>query len=173
MEWIAVLSIPAIILGVLWYGGYKKVKVYEAFMEGAGDGISTMLRIFPALLGLIVSVSMLRASSVFDLLARLVSPVTDKIGLPASLIPLMLMRPISGSGAMAVITDIFENLSPDSFEGLCASVIMGSTETTFYTIAVYYGAVGITKIRHTAKAALIADLVGMFGSVIAVRLILQ
>lgn len=173
MDWIAVLSIPAIILGVLWYGSYKKVKVYEAFMEGAGDGVSTLLRIFPALLGLIVSVSMLRASGVFDLLARIVSPVTDKIGLPAPLIPLMLMRPISGSGAMAVITDIFENFSPDSFTGLCASVMMGSTETTFYTIAVYYGAVGITKIRHTAKAALIADLVGMIGSVIAVRLILQ
>lgn len=172
MQLIGTLSIPSIILGILWYGLYKRVKVYEAFMEGAGDGISTLLKIFPSLLGLIVSVSMLRASGAFDLLARLCAPLTEKIGLPSPLLPLMLMRPISGSGAMAVITDIFKTHSPDSFTGLCASVMMGSTETTFYTIAVYYGAVGITKIRHTAKAAVIADLVGMFGSILTVRFIL-
>lgn len=173
MQYLGIISVPFIILSILWYGLHKKVKVYEAFMEGAGDGISTMFRIFPALLGLIVSITMLRTSGAFELLARMLSPVTNKIGLPSPLIPLMLMRPISGSGAMAVITDIFENFSPDSFTGLCASVMMGSTETTFYTISVYYGAVGITKIRHTAKAALIADLVGMIGSVLAVRFILQ
>ena len=172
MAIIGILCVPAMILGILVYGLVQKVPVYEVFMEGAKDGLSTMLKIFPALLGLIVSVGMLRASGVFEALTVLAKPITSLFGFPSELLPLMLMRPISGSGALAVITDIFENFSPDSFVGACASVMMGSTETTFYTIAVYYGAARITKIRHTVKAALIADLTGMLGAVIAVRLLL-
>ncbi len=173
MAIIGILCVPAMIVGILAYALYRKVKVYDAFMEGAREGMVTLFKIFPALLGLIVSVGMLRASGAFEWIVRLLNPFTSMLGFPSELIPLMLMRPISGSGAMAVITDIFQNYSPDSFVGKCASVMMGSTETTFYTIAIYYGSIGITKIRHTAKAALVADFVGMIGAVVAVHLILQ
>ena len=156
---------------ILGYGLVKRISVYDAFVEGAKEGLVTCFKIFPNLLGLICSVEMLRASGFLDILIKYTAKITDFTGIPAQTVPLMLMRPISGSGAMAIVTDLFKNYSPDSFAGLCASVMMGSTETTFYTIAVYYGAAGIKKIRHTAKAALIADFVGMIGSVVAVRLI--
>lgn len=173
MAIIGIICVPAMIVGILAYGLSQRVRVYDEFMDGAKEGLVTMVKIFPALLGLIVSVGMLRASGAFEWIVKMLNPLTSVLGFPSELIPLMLMRPISGSGAMAVITDLFQNYSPDSFVGKCASVMMGSTETTFYTIAIYYGSVGITKIRHTAKAALIADLVGMIGSCVAVRLILQ
>lgn len=172
MAYIGVLCVPLLIIGVLGFGLFKKIPVYDLFTEGAKEGLVTMFKIFPALLGLICSIEMLRASGALDILTNLISKVTERLNIPSETIPLMLMRPISGSGALAIVTDIFKNYSPDSFSGLCASVMMGSTETTFYTIAVYYGAVGITKIRHTAKAALIADAVGMIGSVIVVSILL-
>lgn len=170
---LGVLCVPILITVILGTGLLRRVNVYDAFVEGAKDGLVTLFKIFPSLLGLITSVAMLRASGALDLLCSFLKPITSALGVPSEVVPLMLMRPVSGSGALAVVTDIFKNLSPDSFAGLCASVMMGSTETTFYTIAVYYGSVGITKIRHTLKAALIADLVGMIGSVLAVRLFLM
>lgn len=172
MEYIGILCVPTLMVTILVSGLIKKVKIYDAFIEGAKEGAVTLYRIFPALIGLIASIEMLRASGTLDIITNMVNHFTKYIGIPAETIPLMLMRPISGSGAVAVATDIFKNNGPDSFAGLCASVMMGSTETTFYTIAIYYGSVGITKIRHTAKAALVADFVGMIGSVIAVRLLL-
>lgn len=172
MAYIGVLCVPLLIIGIVGFGLFKKIPVYDLFTEGAKEGLVTMFKIFPALLGLICSIEMLRASGALDILTNLISKVTGRLNIPSETIPLMLMRPISGSGALAIVTDIFKNYSPDSFPGLCASVMMGSTETTFYTIAVYYGAVGITKIRHTAKAALIADAVGMIGSVIVVSILL-
>lgn len=172
MAYIGVLCVPLLITGILGFGLFKKIPVYDLFTEGAKEGLVTMFKIFPALLGLICSIEMLRASGTLEILTNLISKVTGRLNIPSETIPLMLMRPISGSGALAIVTDIFKNYSPDSFSGLCASVMMGSTETTFYTIAVYYGAVGITKIRHTAKAALIADAVGMIGSVIVVSILL-
>ena len=159
-------------LTIIGYGIIKRVSVYDAFVDGAKEGLVTAIKVLPSLLGLIASVEMLRASGTLDFLMGLAGKLTEKIDFPVQTLPLMLMRPISGSGALAIVTDLFKNYSPDSFPGLCASVMMGSTETTFYTIAVYYGAAGIKKIRHTAKAALIADFVGMIGSVIAVKLLL-
>lgn len=173
MAYIGVLCVPSLLLLILGFGLYKRISVYDAFIEGAKEGLVTVFKIFPSLLGLISSVEMLRASGILDIIINLSGKITNLVGIPAETVPLMLMRPISGSGAMAIVTDLFKNYSPDSFSGLCASVMMGSTETTFYTIAVYYGAAGIKKIRHTAKAALIADFVGMIGSVIAVRLIFR
>ena len=170
MTYIGVLCVPALMLIILTYGLKQRISVYDAFVEGAKDGLVTAIKVLPSLLGLISSVEMLRASGLLDLFMSFFGRITKGTGFPVQLLPLMLMRPISGSGALAIITDLFKNFSPDSFPGLCASVMMGSTETTFYTIAVYYGAAGIKKIRHTAKAALIADLVGMIGSVIAVKL---
>ena len=172
MAYIGVLCVPALMCLIIGYGLIKGISVYDAFIEGAKEGLVTCVKIFPSLLGLISAVEMLRASGVMDFIMNSASNFADFIGFPVQTLPLMLMRPISGSGAMAIVTDLFKNYSPDSFAGLCASVMMGSTETTFYTIAVYYGAAGIKKIRHTAKAALVADFVGMVGSVIAVRLLL-
>ena len=172
MKYLGVLVVPTLISVILIAGLIKRVKIFDVFMEGAKDGLVTVFRIFPALLGLIVSVEMLRTSGTLGLITDFLKPLCTKLGFPAEIVPLGLMRPVSGSGAMAIITDIFKNNSPDSFAGLCASVMMGSTETTFYTIAVYYGAAGITKIRHTAFAAIVADLTGMIMSVIAVKLIL-
>ncbi len=172
MAYLGALCVPILIIVIIGAGILNKVKVYDIFTDGAKDGLFTLFKIFPSLLGLITSVSMLRASGTLDIVCNLLKPALDFIGVPTEVVPLMLMRPVSGGGALAVVTDIFKNYGPDSFKGLCASVMMGSTETTFYTIAVYYGSVGITKIRHTLKAALIADLVGMIGAVVAVRLFL-
>ena len=161
MEYISILCVPCIILVIIISGFWGKVKVYDAFMDGAKEGLCTVFRIFPALVGLIVSVGMLRASGTLDIITRLLEPLTNMISMPAEVVPLALMRPLSGSGAVAVLTDIFKTNGADSFVGRCASVMMGSTETTFYTIAIYYGAAGINKVRHTIKSALIADFTGM------------
>ena len=168
MEMIGVLAIPAVIMVILTSGFLKRVKIFDAFCDGAKSGLVTAVKIFPSLLALVVAVSMLRASGVIDILTRLLSPVLSKTGMPPEVLPLALMRPVSGSGALAVITDIFENYGPDSFIGKCASVMMGSTETTFYTIAVYFGSVGITRTRHTLVSALTADAVGMICAVLCV-----
>ena len=171
MEMIGVLAIPAVIMVILTSGFLKRVKIFDAFCDGAKSGLVTAVKIFPSLLALVVAVSMLRASGVIDILTRLLSPVLSKTGMPPEVLPLALMRPVSGSGALAVITDIFENYGPDSFIGKCASVMMGSTETTFYTIAVYFGAAGIRKSSDAVKAALVADLVSILTSIVLCKLL--
>ena len=166
MEYISVFCVPAIILVIIASGFIGRVRIYDAFMDGAKEGLVTVFKIFPALVGLIVSVGMLRASGTLDIITNFLRPITQCIQMPSEIVPLALMRPLSGSGAIAVLTDIFENYNPDSFIGRCASVMMGSTETTFYTIAVYYGSVGINRVRHTIKSALIADFTGMILAVV-------
>lgn len=166
MEYISMFCVPAIILVIILSGFLAKIKIYDAFMDGAKEGLVTAFKIFPALVGLIVSVGMLRASGTLEIITNILKPLTSKIQMPSEVVPLALMRPLSGSGAIAVITDIFETHGPDSFIGRCASVMMGSTETTFYTIAVYYGSVGVNKVRHTIKSALIADFTGMIFAII-------
>ena len=170
MAYFGMLCVPLMMAGILVCGLFRGVHIYDAFLAGAKEGLLTMARIFPALLSLIVAVGMLRASGATELLVRLVRPVTDFLGMPPEAVPLGLMRPLSGSGATAVLSDIFTYHMPDSFVGRCASVMMGSTETTFYTVAVYFGAARITKLRHTLPAALTADLCGMLVSVLLVRL---
>ena len=171
MEIIGILTVPSVIAIILVSGFCGKVKIFDAFCDGAKSGLVTTFKIFPSLLGLIIAVSMLRASGVIDIITRLASPLISKIGMPPEVLPLALMRPLSGSGALAVITDIFKNYGTDSFIGKCASVMMGSTETTFYTIAVYFGCVGITRTRHTLVSALTADAVGMICAVLCVMLL--
>jgi len=166
MEYISAFCVPAIILIIIISGFLGRVRIYDAFMDGAKEGLVTVFKIFPALVGLIVSVGMLRASGTLELITNFLKPVTGLIQMPSEVVPLALMRPLSGSGAIAVLADLFENHNPDSFIGRCASVMMGSTETTFYTIAVYYGSVGINKVRHTIKSALIADFTGMILAVV-------
>ena len=143
--------------------------MYDALVQGAGGGLEVLLRIFPALVGLMTAVAMLRASGALELAAGALGPLLDRVGLPAQLLPLMLVRPISGSAALGVGAELIQNYGPDSQLGRTAAVMLGSTETTFYTIAVYFGAVGITRTRYAVPAALCADLTGFLAAAWAVR----
>ncbi len=161
MNMISVLSVPVMIVGIVVYGMTKRINVYDSFVEGARRSLENMVQIVAPLVGLMVGISMLRSSGFLDILEQVLKPVTDAIGMPEEVLPLALLRPVSGSGSVAIVNDIFKNFGPDSAAGKTASVMMGSTETTFYTVAVYFGAIGIKKSRHTLKSALLADMCGM------------
>ena len=162
--------IPVLLAAVAVYGMGKKVDVYSALTHGAEEGLSVLLRVIPALVGLLTAVSMFRASGALDWLSGLFAPLLSLVGIPAETMPLMLIRPVSGSGALAVASDLMMTHGPDSYAGRVAAVMLGSTETTFYTIAVYFGSAGIHRTRHAVPAALTADLVGFAASALAVRL---
>jgi spore maturation protein B len=154
--------------GIIITGLFKKVPVFDEFLVGAKDGLHSAVKVAPALVALVASVSMLRASGAIGSAVEIMKPLFAAISIPPEVFPLALMRPISGSGALAVLKDIFSSSGPDSHAGLVASVMMGSSETTFYTIAVYYGSVGIKKLGATVPAALMADITGFIFSVLAV-----
>ena len=164
------LVIPLLLAGVAVYGMGRRVDVYSALTHGAEEGLTVLLRIIPALVGLLTAVSMFRASGAMEWFSDLCAPVLELLGIPAETAPLMLVRPVSGSGALAVASDLLATYGPDSYVGRVAAVMLGSTETTFYTIAVYFGAAGIHKTRHTVPAALTADFMGFFASALSVRL---
>ena len=164
------LLIPAIIAGVSIYGMAKGVDVYGALLQGAAEGLQILLSILPALVTLLTAVAMLRASGAMELLAAVLAPVTDRLGIPAEAVPLMLVRPISGSAALGVGSELINAYGPDSSVGRTAAVMLGSTETTFYTIAVYFGAAGIRRTRYAVPAALCADLAGFFFAALTVRM---
>ena len=172
MMYISVMSVPILIAAFVGIGLYKRVGVYDCFVEGAKDGLQSMVGIIAPLIGLMVAISMFRASGAMEFLAKLLNPVLGNFNMPADVLPLAILRPVSGSASTAIVTDIFKNLGPDSTAGKIASVMMGSTETTFYTVAVYFGALGIKNTRHTIGAALIADLTGIVMSVIITRAML-
>lgn len=157
-------AIPTLFFVILCVGLYRGVKVYDVFLEGAKEGITTVLRIIPPLVGLMVAVGVFRASGALDLLVYAVKPITNLLRMPSDALPLALLRPISGSASLAMLSDIFKVHGPDSFVGRVASTLMGSTETIFYTLAVYFGSVGIKNIRHTLVAALMADVAGIIAA---------
>ena len=161
---------PAFIAVVVIYGLIKKVPVFDTFSSGAREGFKTLYSIAPTLIGLIVAVNMLKASGAIDFLCDKITPAADYLGFPKEIVPMILLRPVSGGGSTALLTDIYKNYGPDSFAGEVASVLAGSTETTFYAIAVYFGSVGIKKIRHTLIAALAADFTAAVMAVLTVRL---
>ena len=167
------LFIPLFIAVAVVFGIVKKVPLFDAFVSGAKDGIRTLLRIAPTLVGLIVAVDMLKASGFTDLVCGAVSPVADSLGFPKEIVPMVLLRPVSGGGSTALLTNIYKDFGPDSFAGKVASVLAGSTETTFYAIAIYFGSVKVKKTRHTLIAALSADLTAAITAVITVRLFLM
>lgn len=160
----------AITVVILVFAIIKCAPVFDLFLEGAGEGIKNTFSIMPALIGLVVCVAMLRSSGTVEMLVSLLSPAAAKIGMPSGVLPLAMLRPISGSGALAVVQDIFEHWGTDTFTGRVASVMLGSTETTFYTIAVYYGSVGIKRTGITLLAAIAADLTGIVMSTLTVSL---
>ncbi|WP_346873650.1 spore maturation protein [Clostridium sp. UBA5988] len=149
--------IPIIIGAVVLYGIIAKVKVYECFVEGAKEGINVCVRIFPYLLAMLIAVNCFRASGAMDYVINLIKPAVNVVGIPPEIVPLIFIKPLSGSGAIGVFTDIVKSYGPDSFLGFLSSIIMGGTETIFYTITVYFGAVGIKKVRHSLWVALLVD----------------
>ncbi|MBS1108557.1 MAG: nucleoside recognition domain protein [Anaeromyxobacteraceae bacterium] len=169
LDALSIWAIPLIVAGVPAYALTRKVKVYTVFVEGAKEGFQIAVRIIPALVAVVVALGMLRASGAMDGLAALLAPVTAAVGIPASVLPMVLVRPLSGGAALGVVADVLRSDGPDSYAGRLVSVMAGSTETTFYVLAVYFGAVGITRYRHALPAALLADLAGFAASVVAVR----
>ncbi|WP_338597172.1 spore maturation protein [Clostridium baratii] len=161
--------IPITVVIILGYGMIKGRKVYEWFLEGAKDGLMVCLKIFPCLLAMLVAVQIFKNANLLDLVNKLVAPLSGAIGLPQEVVPLVLIKPISGSGAIGMFTDIIKTYGADTFIGLVASVIMGTTETIFYTITVYYGAAKIKKIRHTLWAAVIADITAIIVAIFVVN----
>lgn len=162
--------IAIIILLIIAYGMMKGVKVYECFVEGAKDGIKIALKIFPYLLAMLIAIGVFRESKVLDYFISLFEPVVRVIGLPPEVFPLILIKPLSGSAALGVLSDILIEHGADSFIGILSSIIMGTTETIFYTLTVYFGAVKIKKIRHTLWAAVLADLTAVIAAVTLARL---
>ena len=157
--------IPCVIGLILVFGLVRRVPLFDTFLEGAKEGAKSTFGIIPALVGLITAVSMLKASGALDMFTAF------KIGLPPQVVPLMLLRPVSGSGSLALVDQIFSSSGVDSFAGRVAAVMMGSTETTFYAIAVYFGSVNIRKTRHTIPSALTADFTSVVIAVLTVRLL--
>jgi spore maturation protein B len=155
----------SLIIGIPGYALLKNVKVYESFIEGAQEGFQLSIRIVPYLVAMLVAIGMLRASGAFELLASLISPVLSYFGMPAELLPLALIRPFSGSAANGVMAELITTHGGDSLISQMAATVMGSTETTFYVIAVYFGAAKIRRTRHAIPAGLIADLVGIIAAV--------
>lgn len=167
---ISLYAIPFIIVSIVLFGAFKKVNVYETFTDGAKDGFTTAISIIPFLVGMLVAIGVFRASGALDLITNALSPITNKIGMPGEVLPMALIRPLSGGGASGVMNELFATYGPDSLIGKMASVMNGSTETTFYVLAVYFGAVGIKKTRHALPAGLIADAVGLITAVVVTNM---
>ena len=157
------------IVGIPLYGTLKRINVFDAFVTGAKQGFETSISIIPYLVAMIVAIGMLRASGFFELLSQLLSPALSALGMPSELLPLALVRPFSGSAATGVMAELIHQNGGDSFISKTAATMMGSTETTFYVIAVYFGAVGIKRTRHAIVAGLLADLAGVIASVMVCR----
>ncbi len=157
--------VPTLIMGFISYGFLSGVKVYESFVKGAREGWDTGVRIIPYVIAILVAVAMFRASGAMDLMTGNLGLITTPLGMPAELIPQAMVRPLSGSGAGALMFENIQTYGPDSYIGTLSSVLNGSTETTFYVLAVYFGAVGVTKVRHAVLAGLAADFAGLVASV--------
>lgn len=170
IKYISIVVMPIVILLIIFKGLMEKVDVFDIFLKGANEGIKISLKIFPTLVGLFVAIGMLRNSGIVDFITKLISPILKIINFPQEIVPLALLRPISGSASMAMATDIIKQNGVDSFIGILAAVIMGATETTLYTIAVYTSSVKIKNTRGIVIAALTADVVGIFTSLIVCKI---
>ena len=169
MDLILTMLVPLIIAVVALYGMLRRVDVYDALVQGAGDGLGVLIRIVPPLIGLLTAVYMLRASGVLELAGRLLEPLLTRLGVPPETVGLLLVRPVSGNAALGVGAELISTYGADSTVGRTAAVMLGSTETTFYTIAVYFGAAGVSKTRYAVPAALCADIAAFLAASWAVR----
>jgi spore maturation protein B len=167
------LLVPVLLIAVAAWCAARRVDFFAAMIDGARDGLRVVLRILPSLVVLLAAVSMLRASGALDALAQLCTPLFVRLGIPPETAALVFLRPLSGSGALAVGSELMERYGPDSTLGRTAAVMLGSTETTFYVVAVYFGAAGVKKTRHAVPAALAADLTGFLVAANSVRLLFR
>lgn len=161
----SVFVLPTMIVGIPLYGLFKRVPVYESFVEGGKEGFGVAVRIIPFIVAILFAIGMFRASGGMEFLATTLSPVLALIGMPAEVLPMAIVRPLTGSGSVAIIADLAEQYGTDSLITRMASTMFGSTETTFYVIAVYFGAVGVSKTRHAVPAGLAADFAAMLFAV--------
>jgi len=168
---ISLWAIPVFLLFIPVYGAFKKVKVYESFVEGAKGGFQMAIRIIPYLVAILVAVGMLRGAGAIDMLSRWLGPALTHMGFPVEILPLAIMRPLSGSGSLGIVTELIQVHGPDSFLGRLAASAYGSTETTFYVLAVYFGAVGIRKTRHAVIGGLVADVTSLIAAIIICRFV--
>ncbi|MFD2045903.1 spore maturation protein [Ornithinibacillus salinisoli] len=163
--------IPCFILCVLLIATWKKIPAYELFVEGGKEGVKMAFSLLPFLVGMIVSISILRSSGALEAFINLSTPLLAIVGIPPDIIPLALVRPISGTAALGMTTELIETHGPDSFMGRLASTMQGSTDTTLYIITIYFGAVGIRKMGYALKVGLLADLIGIIASIIVVTIV--
>jgi spore maturation protein B len=168
---ISKLAIPLLILIFIGYGVIKKIKVYESFVEGAKEGFNVAIKIIPYLVAMLIAIGIFRAGGAMEWLIIILKPVTSLIGLPAEALPMALMRPLSGSGSLGIMSENLAVYGPDSFIGILVSTLYGSTETTFYVLALYFGAVNIKSTRHALPVGLIADFAGILGALFIVKLL--
>ena len=174
LQWMTALStwmIPLLILFILLYGTFKKVPTYETFVEGGKEGITMSFSIIPFLVGMLVAISVFRASGALDFIVDLLRPILSVLHFPAEILPLSIIRPISGNAALGMTSDLISIHGPDSFIGRLAATIQGSTDTTLYVLTVYFGAVGIKRMGDALKVGLLADLVGIIAAVVIVTLV--
>lgn len=168
LVWIERLStwmIPALIAFIPLYAAWRKIPVYETFIDGAKDGFQTAVDIIPHLVGMMTAIGMFRASGALDMIVGAIQPLLERIGVPAQVMPLALLRPLTGAGSLAYVTDLIQTEGPDSFASKVAATIQGSTDTTLYVLTVYFGAVGIKNARYALKVGLFSDAVGFFAAV--------
>ncbi len=168
---ISLWFIPVLIAFILIYGTIKKVQTYERFVDGGKEGIKVAVSIIPFLVGMLVAISVFRASGALEYMMQFMRPVLEAIGVPPDIFPLAIIRPISGTAALGMTSDLIATHGPDSFIGRLASVLQGSTDTTFYVLTVYFGAVGIRKMGDALKVGLLADLVGIIAAIVVVTLV--
>ena len=171
INYISIVAMPLVILIIIFQAFKERKSVFDIFLKGATEGVEISLKIFPTLIGLFVAIGMLRSSGILDFITKLISPILEYINFPSEIVPLALLRPVSGSASMAVATDIIKQNGVDSFIGILSAVIMGATETTLYTIAVYTSSVKIKNTRGILIAALAADLTGIIVSLLICRVI--
>ena len=171
--YISILAIPFLIFSFLTFGLIKKVKVYEKFVEGAKEGFNVAVRIIPYLVAMLAAIGIFRYGGAMDLLIYVLSPVTNLIGMPAEALPMAIMRPLSGSGSLGIMTEIIKTHGPDSLLGIMVSTYFGSTETTFYVLAVYFGAVNIQKTKYALPVGLMADVAGILGATFIVNMLFR
>ena len=166
LGYISIMAVPLMVTVILLHGWIKGVNMYDSFVEGAAEGFKASIRIMPYLVAIFIAVGLMKSSGFIDYLIKFANQPMTFMGMPPEVLPLAIMRPISGSGALAILRDILNTYGPDSFIGRLSSTMMGSAETIFYTMAVYFGSVGIKKGRHTLGAALISHLASMIAAVI-------
>lgn len=169
LAFISNLIIPLLVLFIIFYGYIKKVNIYDVFIEGAKESFEMIFSLFPSLLAMILGINIFLKSNLLNTLLNFIQPILILIKIPAQILPMALIRPISGSSSLAFLNNIFMEYGPDSFLGRLASVVQGSTDTTFYVITLYFGCIGIKKIRYALWAGLCADLIGIISSILIVK----